>query len=55
VEKVDEKPTLNSVPPHRQPNFLSEMKVVLGKQPTGTKCRDGEEGTIYSFMINCVT
>ena len=49
VEKGDEKPTLSSVPPHRQPNFMSEMKVVLGKQaqPVGTKCVEGEEGTIY--------
>lgn len=49
MEKVDEKPTLSSVPPHRQPNFMSEMKVVLGKQAqsVGNKCREGEEGAIY--------
>jgi len=49
MEKGDEKPTVSSAPPHRQPNFMSEMKVVLGKQaqPVGTKSREGEEGTIY--------
>lgn len=49
MEKVDEKPTLSSVSPHRQPNFMSEMKVVLGKQAqsVGKKCREGEEGAIY--------
>ena len=50
MEKVDEKPTLSSVPPHRQPNFMSEMKVVLGKQAqtVSNKCKEGEEGTMFS-------
>jgi len=49
MEKGDEKPSLNSAPPHRQPNFMSEMKVVLGKQaqPVDNKRREGDEGTIY--------
>lgn len=56
MEKVDEKPTLSSVPPHRQPNFMSEMKVVLGKQAQsiGNKGREGDEGTINLFVTNCV-
>lgn len=29
--RADDKP-VTSAPLHRQPNFLSEMKVVLGKQ-----------------------
>lgn len=56
MEKVDEKPTLSSVSPHRQPNFMSEMKVVLGKQAQsiGNKSREGDEGTVNLFVTNCV-
>lgn len=54
MEKMEEKQAPNNTSPHRQPNFLSEMKVVLGKQaqPVENKTEEGGEGT---NMIKCVT
>ena len=48
MERVDEIPA-TSTPPHRQPNFLSEMKVVLGSQARSVDniAGEGVEG------INC--
>ena len=47
MEKMEEKQAPNNASPHRQPNFLSEMKVVLGKQaqPVENKTGQGGEGT----------
>ena len=43
--KTDEKPAISNAQ-HQQPNFLSEMKVVLGKQAKSEDARDSE-GTVY--------
>lgn len=55
VEKMEEKQAPSNTPPYRQPNFLSEMKVVLGKQaqPVDNKAREGGEG-MFSFQLKKV-
>ena len=45
MDKIDEKPA-PSAPLPQQPNFLSEMKVVLGKQ-TRQEDVEGSEGKKY--------
>jgi len=45
MDKIDEKPAPSATLP-QQPNFLSEMKVVLGKQ-TRQEDVEGSEGKKY--------
>ena len=47
--KTDEKPAISNAQ-HQQPNFLSEMKVVLGKQARSEDTRDSE-GILWTIMM----
>ena len=51
--RADDKP-VTSAPLHRQPNFLSEMKVVLGKQAQSVDniATESGDGTHIASLYN---
>lgn len=50
--KTDEKPAISNAQ-HQQPSFLSEMKVVLGKQARSEDAQDSE-GIIKNYLTRAL-